>query len=224
VYGILSLIRSSIRDHASNKDFDPEALADERNDLRGAIEQWRIRHRTVFPKAFPHVNSGFPEVDVLELPSSYPSKTLNTYGLQTAAQFKYEIRIGHAYDAIENLRTSIHIYNACIHEKKVNIFGQRQTGCAWTTLNTLRADSRACAKRYRLAYNALLSLNLPADSELRPIGDDDLWGRDMFTTRKQGESKRKEPWYWIVGKPKDKSDVDWELERESNSMGVIYIH
>lgn len=36
--------------------------------------------------------------------------------------------------------------------------------------------------------------------------------RDMMTAGKQGNSKRKEPWYWVIGKPRELSDDAWELE------------
>ncbi|KAJ3565598.1 hypothetical protein NP233_g7533 [Leucocoprinus birnbaumii] len=73
-------------------------------------------------------------------------------------------------------------------------------------------DICQCAKHYRLAFQALTRLGLPADSELKPISDNNLWGKDMTSLRKKGDSKREEPWFWLIGKPKDCTDEQWQLE------------
>lgn len=190
----------------------PDTLNNGRQDLRKAIDQWRIRCNQLFPRLPPHPPADHPEDEVLELPSSYSTGFFQQFGITSLAQIEYDIRLGDAYDAIDDIRTSIHIYNASTHEKRTQIFGQRPITRALTILNSLKNDTRACAKRYGASYTALLALGLPEDSELKPIKDHDLWGKDMTLTAKQGDSKRKEPWYWVIGKPRDVSDDAWELE------------
>ncbi len=214
-----------VRRHGSTQDFCLNALNDSRRDLRKTIDQWRIRYRELFPQVFPHITTDYPENDTLELPSSYSKDCIRHFGLNALAQFEHEIRLGHAYDTIDDIRSAIHIYNATTHEKRTQVFGQRPGTRAWQILTSLKNDVRECAKRYRLSYTALLALGLPQDSELKPIKDDQLWGKDMTSVSKQGDSKLKEPWYWVIGKPKELSDGAWQLERElshlKNSCSVL---
>lgn len=155
-----------------------------------------------------------PREWALELPSSYSPDYHHCVGLDALSRFEYEIRLGRAYDSIDDIRTAIHIYNASSREKQTQVFGQRPITRAQAILSSLKNDIRKCAKEYRSLYVALLALGLPQNSELRPIGDDELWGKDMTSTSKEGDWKRKEPWYWVIGKPKDLSDGAWELERK----------
>ncbi len=189
-------------------------MDESRHDLREAIDQWRVRYRVLYPNVLPHNAAGHPENDTLELPSSYDLFHRQNFNLNTLSRFEYEIRLGHAYDAIDDLRNAIHIYNASNREKKTHVYGQQPGTRAWGILNSLKDDIRECAKRYQSAYANLLTLGLPSNSELKLINDGDLWGKDMTSTRKQGDSRRKEPWYWVIGKPKDLTEVAWELERE----------
>lgn len=207
------LSRSLVRQQASTEDFCLDTLNDSRRDLRRAINQWRIRYRERFPQVFPHTPTDFPEDETLELPSSYNTNHNQQFGLDTLAQLEYEIRLGHAYDTIDDLRTAIHVHNASNHEKRTQVFGQRPSTRARVVLNSLKQDIRECAKRYRLSYSALVALGLPKDSELKPIGESELWGKDMTSMSKLGDSKHKEPWYWVIGKPRDVSDGAWEQER-----------
>lgn len=207
-----------VRQHRdTSTDSNSDTLDNSRRDLRKAIDQWRTRYHQLFPRVSPHPPADHPESEILGLPSSYNAEDRQQFGLNTLATLEYDVRLGHAYDAIDDIRTAIHIYNASCQEKKTQVFGQRPQTRAWTILNSLKNDTRECAKRYRLSYSALLTLGLPKDSELKPIRDDDLWGKDVTSMTKQGDSKCKEPWYWVVGKPRDISDDAWELECKSFS-------
>jgi hypothetical protein len=153
-----------------------------------------------------------PENDVLELPSSYTIPEIQQYHLIDPGRVEYNARMGHAYDAINDMRSCIHIYNACSLTKRIDVFGQRAATRAWAILNELRNDIRECATRYRIAFDALRKLGLPETSELQALSDDQLWGKDMTSARKPGDMKRKEPWFWSVGKPRNYTDSQWELE------------
>lgn len=161
----------------------------------------------------PHVSTEFPENETLELPSSYGIEQAQQYGLHALAQFESQLRLGRAYDAIDDLRTAIHLYNMGHHEKRNEVFGQRPNTRASAALRSLRQDIHDCARRYNSSYSALVALGLPKNSELKPISEKELWGKDMTLTGRLGDSKRKEPWYWVIGKPKDISDSAWGQER-----------
>jgi hypothetical protein len=199
-------------------DSHSDTLNNDRRDLHKAIDQWRTHYHQLFPQVSPHPPADYPENEILELPSSYNAKDRQQFGLGTLANFEYEVRLGHAYDTIDDIRTAIHVYNATCHEKKTQVFGQQPQTRAWAIVNSLKNDTRKCAKRYQLSYSALLALGLPKDSELKPIRDEDLWGKDVTSMTKQGDLKRKEPWYWVIGKPRDISDDAWEMECKSVSV------
>lgn len=218
--------RSSIHQLKSVEDHCPDTLNDNRRSLQKAIGQWRTLFRRLFPQPPPHSTADFPENETLELPSSYKIIDFQQFGLSALAQLEYQVRLGHAYDAVDDIRASIHIYNVNTLEKRTQVFGQRSTTRAWTILNSLKDDTRECAKRYRSAYSALLALGLPENSELKPIEDRDLWGRDVTSVTKPGDSKRQEPWFWVIGKPMDLPADAWELECKSsflqfNSMAYV---
>lgn len=200
------------------KDYCLDTLTKSRQDLQKAVDRWRLRHQKLFPQSPLHSQADHPENERLELPSSYKPGCFQRFGLSALAHLEYEIRLGHAYDAIDDIRSAIHIYNVSNYEKRTQVFGQRPTTRAWAVLNTLKANIRDCAQRYRTSYSALLTLGLPQNSELKPIRDQDLWGKDVTSVSKQGDSKRKEPWYWVIGKPKDLPDNAWELECKSSLM------
>lgn len=188
-------------------------MSNNRRDLHKTIDQWRSRYRKLFPRVLPHVSTEFPENETLELPSSYGIEQAQQYGLHALAQFESQLRLGRAYDAIDDLRTAIHLYNMGHHEKRNEVFGQRPNTRASAALRSLRQDIHDCARRYNSSYSALVALGLPKNSELKPISEKELWGKDMTLTGRLGDSKRKEPWYWVIGKPKDISDSAWGQER-----------
>lgn len=210
---LLDIFRVSVRQLAAAKDTCQDTLNDSRQDLRDAINQWRVRYLKLFRHAFPHGPASNPEDEILELPSSYSLNLHQQYGLRDLASFEYEIRLGYAYDSIDDIRTAIHVYNASTHRKRTEVFGQKPSTRAWGIIINLKNDIRECSKRYALLYKALHSLGLPVNSELKPIREDELWGKDMTSLRKQGSSKHKEPWFWVIGKPRDLSNDAWELER-----------
>ncbi len=154
----------------------------------------RTCYRVLYPNALPHIAADHSENDTLELPLSYNPFDRQKFNRDTLARFEYEIRLGHAYDAIDDPRNAIHIFNASAREKKTHVYGQQPGTRARGILSSLKDDIHECAKRYQLTYTNLLTLGLPNNSELKPINDNDLWGNDMTSTRKQGDSRRKEPW------------------------------
>jgi len=193
-----------------------------RHDLCEAIGKWRSHYYKLYPNTSRHAATTHPEDAKLKLPSSYDAPQGQQSSTKTLAEIEYEIRLGYAYDAINDLRTTIHIYNASVREKKSQVFGQHPATRASAILTSLKDDIRDCAKQYRLSYKALQALGLPKNSELKPIGDDDLWGKDMTSMAKPGDSKRREPWYWVIGKPRDLSDAAWELECEHSSLYQLF--
>ncbi|KAJ3565721.1 hypothetical protein NP233_g7455 [Leucocoprinus birnbaumii] len=201
-----------VQEQVKKKNHNTQALSESRSDLRSAIETWRRELRTIYPDIPPLGSSAYPEMDTLELPSSYSMLKIHEYNIAEFARLEFTIRLGVAYDAIDDIRSTIHIYNACKLVKRTEVFGQGPATRAWTILNGLKGDIRECAKRYQQTFQGLRQLGLPDTHELQQITEQDLWGKDMSSTKKKGDSKRAEPWFWIIGKPGNISDEEWKLE------------
>ncbi|KAJ3567111.1 hypothetical protein NP233_g6578 [Leucocoprinus birnbaumii] len=201
-----------VQEQVKKKNHNTQVLSESQSDLRSAIEAWRRDLRTIYPDIPPLGSSAYPEMDTLELPSSYPMLKIHEYNIAEFARLEFTIRLGVAYDAIDDIRSTIHIYNACKLVKRKEVFGQGPVTRAWTILNGLKGNIRECAKRYQQSFQGLRQLGLPDTHELRPITEQDLWGKDMPSTKKKGDSKREEPWFWIIGKPGNVSDEEWKLE------------
>ncbi|KAJ3564219.1 hypothetical protein NP233_g8437 [Leucocoprinus birnbaumii] len=208
----IQCLQCTTQGQVKNKNHNIQAIAELRCDLRNAIEAWRKELRKFYPTLRPLGLSDYPENDTLELPSSFTIPKIHEYGIADFAQVEYTVRLGIAYDTIDDIRTTIHIYNASKLIKRNEVFGQGPATRAWTILNGLKNDIRECAKRYQQSYHGLCRLGLPESSELREVTEQDLWGKDMSTAKKKGDSKREEPWFWVIGKPSDVSDEQWKLE------------
>ncbi|KAJ3573929.1 hypothetical protein NP233_g2102 [Leucocoprinus birnbaumii] len=208
----IQYLQCTIQGQVKNKNHNIQAIAESRRDLRSAIESWRNELRKIYPTLRPLGLSDYPENDTIELPSSYTIPEIHEYKIADFAQLEFTVRLGIAYDTIDDIRTTIHIYNASKLVKRTEVFGQGPATRAWTILNGLKNDIRECAKRYQQSYHGLCRLGLPQSSELKPVTEQDLWGKDMSSTKKKGDSKQEEPWFWVIGKPSDISDDQWKLE------------
>ena len=132
------------------------------------------------------------------------------------AIIEYKIREGQAYDALEDLREKIKIFNVNLDFKKKIVFSQGPNTHAQDLLKQLTADKVTAADKYRIAYQALTHLGLSkAETELQELHDDELFGKDASQLAKLGDSKNRDLWFWMVGRSQGlsaKEQADWSLE------------
>jgi hypothetical protein len=107
---------------------------------------------------------------------------------------KYELCLGQAYNVIDSLQTTVYMFNAAKGEKKQDVHGTATCTHANVILRNLQDDKYAYAKAYHLTYRALLSIGLLVSSELKPLADDKLWGRDMMAVHQPSDLAKPEPW------------------------------
>jgi hypothetical protein len=166
------------------------------------------------------VDPNTPELTNLFLPSSFQGSS--DHGVTELAKLEYELRLGQAYDALDEVRTKIKIFNANLAFKKDNVFGQRPNTRAQQYLKTLSADKVNAADKYRQARQALLNLGLSKDDQsLRPLHDHELWGKNASCLARLGDTKKEEPWFWAVGMPSKLSEAEqteWSVECEDKSF------
>jgi hypothetical protein len=198
-----------------------EAIKKARHKLQRDLVDWR-QSRIVFcpllKPCFGAVDSISPEKEKLMLPSSFDQHLREHFGLTSLALTEYKMCEGQAYDALEDLRTKIKIFNANIDFKKTNVFGQGANTRAQVFLSQLSADKVGAAEKYRVARQALITLGLPeSDTALQELRDDQLYGKDVSWPAKMGDSKRGDPWFWTVRTPSGltpKEQSEWSLERK----------
>lgn len=156
-----------------------------------------------------------PELENLFLPSSFDLSDHQQLGLIELGKIEYQLRLGQAHNALEEVRTKIKIFNANRDFKNKNIFGQGPNTRAQQYLQTLSEDKVHAADKYRRAWRALLRLGLPENHQLRSLHDNELWGKDTSRPARLGDTRLEEPWFWSVGIPSGLSETErseWNVE------------
>lgn len=206
----------------SRTEAQTDSLLKMRVKLRQDLVDWRKRQYNFCPSLKDRIDAvdpTSPELESLFLPSAFrQSSAREKLGLAELAEVEYELRLGQAYDALNDVRTKIKIFNTNLDYKKHNVFGQRSNTRAHQYLQTLSVDKVSAADKYRQARQALLILGLPKNDEsLRPLHDHELWGKDTSHLGQLGDTKREEPWFWTVGIPSRLSkteQTEWSVECE----------
>jgi hypothetical protein len=212
----------------SNKKPTPtqsEVILKARQKLRQELVTWRQSQFEFCPflrLSIDAVNPISPEQEKLLLPSSFNQVLRKQFDLTSLAIIEYQLREGQAYDALDDLREKIKIFNVNLDFKKKNVFGQGPNTRAQGFLKQLTADKVHAAEKYRMAYRALISLGLSKDkTDLEELHDDQLFGKDASRPSKLGDSKKEDPWFWTVGRPHGlsaKEQAEWSLECKSYSF------
>ncbi len=196
-----------------------ELIVKSRNKLQKDIIGWRQNQFIFCPLLKPYINTvdpKTPELDKLLLPSSFEPALRKHLGLTSLGTIEYRLREGQAYDALNDLREKIKIFNANSNFKKNNVFGQSANTRACAFLKQLSADKVNAADKYRIARQALINLGLSnSDPVLQELHNDQLHGKDTGQAAKLGDSKKEDPWFWTVGRPSSftiKEQNEWSLE------------
>jgi hypothetical protein len=221
---VLWLIRTrkKIRLLTLDKSPTPSAsktLFDERQKLRQYLTIWRGEQFELFPQLREHIGAfdpSKPELEPLFLPSSFSQPFRTKYGLDSLAKVEYGLREGRAHDALDDVRTSIKVFNYNLDIKKNIVHGQRPNTRAQDFLRTLTKDKISGADKYRTERMALLALGLLEDDQvLQPLHDDQLWAKDASRPARLGDSRKENPWFWHVGRPSgltEGEDKEWDIE------------
>lgn len=192
--------------------------------------EWRTMQFNLYPTLRDHINDGMdfarPETEKLYFPSSFNQAVRSSLQLNKLAAVEYSLREGQAYDALENVRLAIKIFNFNLDFKKTYVHGQGPNTRAQEYLRTLTNDKKTAADTYRRSRAALIKLGLSeTDSSLRELLDSELWSKDTSRPARLGDSRKEDPWFWTVGTPagmSSKEKTDWSTESKRTSL--LYIH
>ena len=212
-FSLSTLPRFRVQHKASKEDQD--SLPAARAKLQKKILDWK----SSFLMRFPHFDdskptgSPLPEADVLLLPSVLNCHTHHSLGLQALADTELRLQKGQAFDALDQLRTSILIWILHFEFKKLEVHGQQQNTRAQQLLKTLRKDIITAADKYRRARDALLRLGMSEnDPAFRPLLDSELYMKNTSKPAKLGDNRKEDPWFWYAGRPDGVSSSAWAIE------------
>ena len=189
--------------------------------LRRDLNKWCRTQLDLYPKLAEEddiVNAAEPESDRLLLPSDFDEPQRRFLGLGELAKVEYALREGQAYDALDKLRLAIQTFNHNMKFKINQVCGQGPNTRAQAFLRTLSNDKIGTADKYRTARTALLALGLSRDDpSLQPLHDNQLWCKNESAVPAQGDTKREDPRYWMVGCPSGLSteeEAEWQVEHK----------
>ncbi|KAF8662785.1 hypothetical protein AX14_007008 [Amanita brunnescens Koide BX004] len=175
------------------------------------VEAERISELSIF--TLKTNNPPLPEADVLFLPSALNDHMHHSLGLQALVDTELRLRKGQAFDALDKLRMSIHIWNLHFEFKKLEVHGQQQNTRAQQLLKSLRNNIVTAADTYHHARNALLHLGISEnDAAFHPLLDTELYMKNTGKLAKLGDNKKEDPWFWYTGQPDGLSSKAWFIE------------
>jgi len=130
------------------------AIQRARNKIQQELISWHQIQFVSCPLLKPYIgviDPISPETAELMLPSYFDQHMREHLGLTSLAAIEYQLCEGQAYDALEDVREKIKIFNANLDFKKANVFGQRANTRAQGFLSQLAADKVSGAEKYRIA-------------------------------------------------------------------------
>ncbi|KAJ3561045.1 hypothetical protein NP233_g10438 [Leucocoprinus birnbaumii] len=202
----------------------PEKSRADRNtttDLFVQLFHWRSQQVALYPQLDPLL----PIIDEdnvfdtkLHLPSAFSGDDRLRLHLTGAADAEKELRLGLAHDLLRQLKLEIHYWNSVAHpiiqksQKKKKKLVEAEL-LKNSRLDNIKGKQLGIMNRYNQNRTALISLGCNVkEAGLEKLTSDQLWGKNPFQPRKQGDSDRRDPWFWAIGKPGGISSDSWNAE------------
>ena len=110
------------------------------------------------------------------MPSTLGKQRCNNWNLRDLRREEIQLRVGHANEALHNLRTALGHKSLLFRSRVRNATSQRTTTRAWKEVNKVEAKVRTHVAAYRRARRALVVLQASGEilGKLREIRTDDL--------------------------------------------------
>lgn len=166
------------------------------------LEKWRILQSNHTPEIHETISSQNPaevENELLFLPSYFTERKRNELSLTTLASEEKQLREGHCYECILQLRHLMKILSSIYGQKKKEIRGQKANTRARLKLDTIEAARDQILAVYNLSRHALWALG-NNDEDLRkrfPILTlADLYRKSTVQKRILGDTYRPDGLIW----------------------------
>ncbi|EIW59005.1 uncharacterized protein TRAVEDRAFT_123934, partial [Trametes versicolor FP-101664 SS1] len=146
--------------------------------------------------------------EVLGLPSDFNASEIEHYSLNLLATYELKIRVGLAFDQLEEVRQSVRHASAFLDSKETHAQGTKEHTRANTKISKSRELSRRLADRYNHNVGCINTLRRILDPQGASSGSDmssclklinkqkDLLISDLRAARTNGESKQSRSWIW----------------------------
>lgn len=177
--------------------------------------------------------------EILGLPSEMSATDVVRFDLTLAASHELKIRIGLAFDLLEEVRQAVRHCSAFLQSKKKNARGTKDQTRAATELRKQQRFANRIAQQYNHNFDRISSLRTtlaqPADpneiaSKLKKIIlRTDLKIAALSVPRTRGDSKKSGSWIWgIVDTPmvprntrkRKREQVEEEAEADNSGIGT----
>ncbi|PPQ82618.1 hypothetical protein CVT26_001627 [Gymnopilus dilepis] len=200
-----------------DSEHDSYKLAGLRQELRDAMDEWRIQQLMVFPKLCDEYHSKvldslsqiYPEDESLLLPSYFSEPHRMYLELEFGAEVEMELRRGRAHDELEEVRKTIQTYNHHIAMKAKEVRSQRHMTRSQGIITRLRDAIRVPARRYNRTREAMIKLGLPNDDPVfQQLKDTELWAKNTALPTGLGDSRVQDPWFWHIACPAGASSAE----------------
>lgn len=173
-------------------------LSKERAQLRKSVTAFREMQIVICPalhnviKYIPFHN---PETEPLFLPSHFSKESRSTYCLDELAEIEFELRKGQAYDAIQDLKSSIQYMKGALRVKAKNSGSQKRNTRSTIYICKIRDNKDVWAAKYRRARECLLALGADP-AHFRQLNDADMFLRNIRDDAALGEGSTDPGWIW----------------------------
>ncbi len=155
------------------------------------LRQWQITQQQILLHLGPppQIDKEKPELTPLRLPLSFTAHQREEYKLTDAAKVELQLRRGDAFDALSDLRDTIHELNHATTEKRVEPSGQKTVTRAQAQVAAIKSRMEDSMQQYMTSFVALSSLGCPTQDEgLYPLDKSQLWGKNVFIPHVTGDS------------------------------------
>ncbi|KAJ3568656.1 hypothetical protein NP233_g5573 [Leucocoprinus birnbaumii] len=208
----LGIQTEDMQENLKAKSQSEDSVVD-RSLLLSMLHKWRADQHLLFPslRPLPLIDDTCPEDVPLHLPSSYSDSQRMQLRLSQASEIERKIRHACAFDALASLRNEIHRFNREKAKKKSGPRSQKINTRSQKEFREIEANKEVYRGIYMRMYEGLRALG-NKDETLKPLLKKEMWGKNMGGAHVTGDSSRKDPWFWWVGKPEDMSEKNWAVE------------
>lgn len=181
------------------------------NALTRLIEAWSSIQTLYIPGVAALRSSNSPNSEgILQKPEQYPlwlpsSLQGRASCDSTLQEIEWQLRIGQAHDALEELRQALRSRCYMLRFKDRFLRGQGANTRARNCLKAVDVKVEQSAAKYRAAYNAFQELSHLLEKttsgwnkSLRLLKDEDIRSMTAGTEDRESEGRRRLSWIWIV--------------------------
>ncbi|TFK79315.1 hypothetical protein K466DRAFT_505751 [Polyporus arcularius HHB13444] len=172
--------------------------------------------------------------EILALPSDFNAEELVAYDLNTLAVYELKLRVGLAFDLLQQVREAVKHSAAHVEQKTQDARTKRDHLKEQTKINASRDRSKFEARRYNHNFSRLQTLRLllqtppPADTmeaNLRRIDlNNDLKMVSLLANRTAGDSKRLANMSWIWSSEVSEEGAQWATKGTEHMLASDCAH